>query len=568
MSKNFPFTAIVGLDQARRSLIYHAIDPRIGGVLLSGHRGCAKSTLARAFAEVLPSETGEPAPFVEVPLGATEDRLLGSVDPESLVSQGKWVERRGLIEEADGGVLYIDEVNLLPDALADYMLDSAATGEYHLEREGTRRHVRSRYILIGTMNPEEGDLRPQLADRFAHTVSIETDFSAEERVEIVQRRLQFEDDPEGFARSYAASLRSLKERLVQARRQLPQVVLTYEQKLQIAQWAEAYGIEGLRRELAMIRTACCVAVWQGRSEVAETDIKEAWALCVGELPDNEGSSDAGQNASSNGPENRGYGTESTSGAPQRARHDPRELDPVKPEVSENLYSWLNRPNASKKDVNRVTKRRALGGASPRGTQIAWFESLKASCKHGWPRQSRQWCLRYREVKRRPIVWVFLDASRSTGMRQFLGEARDTLMGLLSRVKRYRVAVLMLHGGRLDWLVRRQAPEQSAKVLSEIRAAYGRSELAFALNRLRRAMVNAVPRDEDRALLLTDGLNSPKAGESSREAHRRMRESLTRLTESNIPTAWVHPPAKRGLERRIAELSARLPITRLKASRGG
>src|SRR5258707_6170805 len=169
----FPFTAIVGMEDAKRSLIYHAIDPRIGGTLLLGHRGCAKSTLVRSFAEVLRLVSTENAPFVEVHLGTTEDRLLGSVNAEALVEKRKWSGRIGLIEEAHGGVLYIDEINLLPDHLADLILDSASSNQYRMERDGITRVVECRYILIGTMNPEEGELRPQPSDRFAHGVAIQ-----------------------------------------------------------------------------------------------------------------------------------------------------------------------------------------------------------------------------------------------------------------------------------------------------------------------------------------------------------------------------------------------------------
>ena len=215
--KHFPFSAVVGMEEAKRSLIYHAIDPRIGGALLLGHRGCAKSTLVRGFAELLQTTSSEPIPFVELPLGATEDRLLGSVNAEVLVEQNKWETRTGLIEAANGGVLYVDEINLLPDNLADQLLDSSASGKHHLERDGITRRIESRYILIGTMNPEEGELRPQLSDRFAHGIVIQDDFTAEQRVEVVRRRIQFDDDPDGFMEMHAASLADLAERLAKAR---------------------------------------------------------------------------------------------------------------------------------------------------------------------------------------------------------------------------------------------------------------------------------------------------------------------------------------------------------------
>ena len=213
---SFPFTAIVGMEDPKKSLIYHAIDPRIGGTLLLGHRGCAKSTLVRSFAEVLRSISATTTPFVEVPLGTTEDRLLGSVNAEELVENRKWSGRIGLLEEAHGGVLYIDEINLLPDHLADHILDSAASGQYRMERDGFTRSVESRYILVGTMNPDEGDLRPQLSDRFAHGVLIRDDFNHAQRVEIVKRRIAFDDDPEKFVSDFAPSISELAYRITQS----------------------------------------------------------------------------------------------------------------------------------------------------------------------------------------------------------------------------------------------------------------------------------------------------------------------------------------------------------------
>ncbi|HWY92924.1 MAG TPA: AAA family ATPase, partial [Chthoniobacterales bacterium] len=257
----FPFAAIVGMQDAKNSLIYHAIDPRIGGTLLLGHRGCAKSTLARAFAEVLRLASDQPAPFVEVPLGTTEDRLLGSVDAQSLVEKQLWSGRSGLIEEAHGGVLYIDEINLLPDHLADLILDSASSNQYRMERDGITRVVECRYILIGTMNPEEGDLRPQLSDRFAHGVPIQDDFSPEERMEIVRRRIEYDDRPDAFVGAYRESTSALANGICAARQILPAVSISDERRMAVAAKGRVFQLEGLRAELAVVRTARCAAAW-------------------------------------------------------------------------------------------------------------------------------------------------------------------------------------------------------------------------------------------------------------------------------------------------------------------
>ena len=277
----FPFTAIVGMEKAKKSLIYHAIDPRIGGTLFLGHRGCAKSTLVRAFAEILQSTSDESVPFVEVPLGTTEDRLLGSVNAETLVEQSKWQGRTGLIEEANGGVLYIDEINLLPDHLADFILDSAASGRYRMERDGITRIVESRYILVGTMNPEEGDLRPQLSDRFAHGVRVQDDFVPVERMEIVQRRIQFDDDPESFVAAYTSPTSDLKTRVMVARKKLKEVHISHGQRMAVAAKGERLKLEGIRAELAVVRTARCAAAWDNRAIAEDRDVEEAWDLCLG-----------------------------------------------------------------------------------------------------------------------------------------------------------------------------------------------------------------------------------------------------------------------------------------------
>ncbi|NBV84974.1 MAG: magnesium chelatase [Verrucomicrobia bacterium] len=260
---HYPFAAVVGMERAKRSLLLHAVDPRIGGTLLLGHRGCAKSTLARGFAALLPEIDGQPPPFVNVPLGVTEDRLLGSVQAEKLVRTGEWASQEGLLQQAHRGVLYLDEVNLLPDAISDLLLDSAASGVHYLERDGLSLALQARYILIGTMNPEEGELRPQLADRFAHGVSVEDAFSTEQRVEIGRRRMAFDDAPEAFLNLWEVETQGLRTQLSQARERLFQVEVPDSLRFALAERARRAAAEGMRAELAVLRSARASAALKG-----------------------------------------------------------------------------------------------------------------------------------------------------------------------------------------------------------------------------------------------------------------------------------------------------------------
>ena len=365
----FPFTAIVGLEQAKRSLIYQAIDCRLGGTLLFGHGGCAKSTLARSFAALLPApDESQEGRFIEVPLGTTEDRLLGSVDPTYVVENSKWKVRPGLIEDANGGVLYIDEINLFPDHLADFILDSASTGQYRMERDGFTRMVRSQYVLIGSMNPEEGVLRPQLMDRFAHGVLIRDDFSAQERMQIVKRRMDFDDDPALFCEAYMKPERDLRERIRKARIGVRSVLVSDEIRMRIAGRAKQLALEGMRAELAVLRTARCSAAWQEKEEIGESDLAEAWELCLGHRTQDNGTSPQADRF----PMGRGgEGPIVRSEALQGRAADERKR-----------FHLSRGPACEYSD-----KRNA---AEP----VAWLVSLLVSLDHGWRQGVGAWHLRY------------------------------------------------------------------------------------------------------------------------------------------------------------------------------
>ncbi|WP_329277415.1 putative cobaltochelatase [Streptomyces sp. NBC_00691] len=309
MSTRYPFTAVVGMDDLRLALLLNAVSPAVGGVLVRGEKGTAKSTAVRALAELLPTVpvvagcrfscdpaspdlgcpdgphgtapgTERPARMVELPVGASEDRLVGSLDIERALSEGVKAFEPGLLASAHRGILYVDEVNLLSDHLIDHLLDAAAMGSSYVEREGVSVRHAARFLLVGTMNPEEGELRPQLLDRFGLTVEVAASRDPQQRVEVVRRRLAFEDDPAAFADRWAADETALRERIVAARASLPQVTLGDDVLLQIAATCAAFEVDGMRADIVMARTATALAAWAGRTEVTSEDVRQAALLAL------------------------------------------------------------------------------------------------------------------------------------------------------------------------------------------------------------------------------------------------------------------------------------------------
>ncbi|WJZ02989.1 ATP-binding protein [Corynebacterium freiburgense] len=271
----FPFTAIVGQDQLRLSLILTAIAPRIGGVVVRGEKGTAKTTTVRAFADLL-----DGAPLINLPIGATEDRVVGSLDMETVFTTGRAEYRPGLLAQAHGGVLYVDEVNLLADHLVDALLDAAATGRVTVERDGISHTSPASFVLVGTMNPEEGELRPQLLDRFGLAVDVAASKDVEIRSEIIRRRLAFEADPEGFAHAWQASDREVAQRIHQARELLPSVQLSDVNLARIAHLCASFDVDGMRADLVIARTAMAHAAWRGAETVDDEDIRVAAMLAL------------------------------------------------------------------------------------------------------------------------------------------------------------------------------------------------------------------------------------------------------------------------------------------------
>ncbi|WP_194825115.1 magnesium chelatase subunit D family protein [Nocardia sp. XZ_19_231] len=280
----FPFSAVVGQERLQLALILSAVHPGIGGVLVRGEKGTAKSTVVRALAQLLPpvvDETGaRPARLVELPVGATEDRVVGSLDLERVLRDGEQAFRPGLLAAAHHGVLYVDEVNLLHDHLVDVLLDAAAMGRVHVERDGVSHSHEARFVLVGTMNPEEGELRPQLLDRFGLTVDVAASREVDVRMAVVRRRLDYEADPAAFAARYVDADQVVAERILTARDRLPEVTLDNSELRRIAALCASFDVDGMRADLVVARTATAHAAWRGRDRVTEDDVRIAAELAL------------------------------------------------------------------------------------------------------------------------------------------------------------------------------------------------------------------------------------------------------------------------------------------------
>ncbi|MDJ1183541.1 magnesium chelatase ATPase subunit I [Roseofilum casamattae] len=310
----FPFTAIVGQEEMKLALLLNVIDPTIGGVMIMGDRGTGKSTTIRALADLLPeievvaddafnSDPRDPelmsddvrercdrqeelpvvrrkVMMIDLPLGATEDRVCGTIDIEKALSEGVKAFEPGLLAKANRGILYVDEVNLLDDHLVDVLLDSAASGWNTVEREGISIRHPARFVLVGSGNPEEGELRPQLLDRFGMHAEIRTVKDPELRVKIVEERSGFDRNPQSFLQHHQGEQEALQQKLVLAQERLSSVTVDYELRVQISQVCSELDVDGLRGDIVTNRAAKAIAAFDGRTEVTVEDIQQVVTLCL------------------------------------------------------------------------------------------------------------------------------------------------------------------------------------------------------------------------------------------------------------------------------------------------
>lgn len=305
----FPFTAIVGQEEMKLALELNVIDPKIGGVMIMGDRGTGKSTTIRAIADLLPeievlkddpfnlhpddahlidqNSTGKKTeisyikiPMVDLPLGATEDRVCGTIDIEKALTEGVKAFEPGLLAKANRGILYVDEVNLLDDHLVDILLDSAASGWNTVEREGISIRHPARFVLVGSGNPEEGELRPQLLDRFGMHAEIRTVKDPDLRVKIVEERTLFDLDPQVWIKKYEIEQEVLKQKIVKAQQLLSQVQINYDLRVKISKVCSELDVDGLRGDIVINRAAKAFAAFEKRTQVTVNDISKVITLCL------------------------------------------------------------------------------------------------------------------------------------------------------------------------------------------------------------------------------------------------------------------------------------------------
>ncbi|MFD5588700.1 putative cobaltochelatase [Streptomyces sp. NPDC127063] len=590
MTTPFPFTAVVGQDDLRLALLLNAVSPAVGGVLVRGEKGTAKSTAVRALSALLPEvdvvpgcrfscdpaapdpscpdgphEPGagvaRPARMVELPVGASEDRLVGALDIERALAEGVKAFEPGLLADAHRGILYVDEVNLLHDHLVDLLLDAAAMGASYVEREGVSVRHAARFLLVGTMNPEEGELRPQLLDRFGLTVEVAASREPDQRVEVVKRRLAYDADPAAFAARWAQEEAAVRQRIAAARALLPQVRLGDGALRQIAATCAAFEVDGMRADIVMARTATALAAWAGRTDVLAEDVRQAALLALphrrrrnpfdapgldedkldrtleefsGESPDDDPDPDpdgpgggGGQPAPDAGPQGGDTGArpeEGEGGEPQPsgagAGEQPaaRAAEPFRTKVLS--VPGIGEGAAGRRSRARTEQGRTTGARRPRGalTKLHLAATVHAAAPHQRARGRsgpglviRRDDLRQatREGREGNLVLFVVDASGSMAARQRMSAVKGAVLSLLldAYQRRDKVGLVTFRGSAADVALPPTSSVDAAAARLESLPTGGRTPLAAGLLKAHEVLRVERLRDPARrplVVVVTDG----------------------------------------------------------------
>jgi magnesium chelatase subunit D len=462
---DFPFSAVVGQDDLKLALLLVAVDPSIGGVLISGERGTAKSTAARGVAALLPKRPdGRAAPFVELPLGATEDRVVGALDISKVLKDGNMELRSGLLARADGGVLYVDEVNLLADHIVDLLLDAAASGWVSVERDGISAGEAARFVLIGTMNPEEGELRPQFVDRFGLCVQVRGLGAHDLRIAAIRQRLAFDDSPEKVVEAAHAEEQALREAILDSRERLGRLSVTDAHLALAAALSVEHHLDGIRGDLAIIKAARALAAWQGVPEILEAHIRRAaeFALPHRMRPRTaKGQSPAAARPTLSDQERRPPGTDAAGSAPQPAENSPRQLAAPAAERGplHMLTDLIDRDRPGRRGteslaaqrVTRVVPYELTGGLAIHETLVAAAKRGARVMEQGVPLAAADLMQHECRGTGRSHVLFLVDASGSMATQRRLELAKGAALGLLtsSYQRRDEVALMAFRASGTD-----------------------------------------------------------------------------------------------------------------------
>ena len=560
----YPFSALVGARELALALVLNAVSPAVGGVLVRGEKGTAKSTAVRGLAALLPAVEvvagcrfacdpaspdpecpdgphgadeevdARPARLVELPVGASEDRVAGSLDLERALTEGRRAFEPGLLARAHRGVLYVDEVNLLGDHLVDLLLDAAAMGTNHVEREGVSVRHAARFQLVGTMNPEEGELRPQLLDRFGLTVEVRASREPAERAEVVRRRLAYEADPQAFAAAWAGADAQVAARIRTARAALAEVVLGERALEAVVAACAALDVDGLRADIVTARAACALAAWHGRTEVLLEDVRAAALLALphrrrrgpfespgidpaeldevlGGFDDPDGPGDGGGSA----PPPCGQD-------PGRTRGEPRPQHPATTLPTGAIFNpallCLDRAREAgplgRRSPAPAERGHHVGDRVPRGrvTEVALAATIRAAAARGGrPLRPRAHDLREKVLQGREgnLVLFVVDASGSMAARRRMTAVKGAIASLLldAYQRRDRVGLVTFAGsGARVPLAPTASVEQAVRLLAGLETG-GRTPIAAGLEKAAEVVAAEQVRDRRRRpllVLLTDG----------------------------------------------------------------